>query len=231
MHLPLALLAFPLLAAAAQEEAARPVRVRTGATGLALLVPAPQETQGLRPLFNGEDLSGWVQKNGTADYRVEDDCVVGTTAEGSPNSFLCTDRDYGDFLLMFQVKVDPRLNSGVQIRSLSTPDYRDGRVHGYQVEIDSDGDSGYVYDESRRGWLSTERTNQVERGAFRPGEWNSYVVVCEGDHIRTFVNGYPVADLTDGMTAEGFIGLQVHSFDGESPAEVRWKNLFIKELD
>ena len=156
--------------------------------------------------------------------------IVGTTAEGSPNSFLCTTEDYGDFILMFQVKVDPRLNSGVQIRSLSKPDYNNGRVHGYQVEIDSDGDSGYVYDEARRGWLSTERDNQVDRGAFRVDEWNSYVVVCEGDRIQTFVNGYPVADLTDDMTAEGFIGLQVHAFNGDSPAEVRWKNIYIKKL-
>jgi hypothetical protein len=229
MHFPLALLALPMIATGYQEQPTRPARVQPGEAQLALIAPAPQK--GLRPLFNGEDLSGWVRKNGTADYRVEDGVIVGTTAEGSPNSFLCTDRDYGDFVLMFQVKVDPRLNSGVQIRSLSNPDYQDGRVHGYQVEIDSDGDAGYIYDEARRGWLSTERSNQVERGAFRPGEWNSYVVVCEGDHIQTFVNGHPVADLADDMTAEGFIGLQVHSFNGESPAEVRWKNIFIKEID
>ena len=187
-------------------------------------------SEGFRPLFNGEDLSGWEQKNGTAEYEVEDGAVLGTTAEGSPNSFLCTTEEYGDFILTFQVKVDPRLNSGVQIRS-NTKDGEDGRVFGYQVEIDSDGDSGYIYGEATgRGWLSTDREDQVERGAFRVDEWNSYVVICEGDRIQTFVNGYPVADLTDDMEDSGFIGLQVHSFRGDSPAQVRWKNIYIKEL-
>ena len=184
-----------------------------------------------RPLFNGTDLDGWEQKNGDADYRVEDACIVGTTAEGSPNSFLCTTEDYGDFVLMFRVKVDPRLNSGVQIRSESTPEYQDGRVHGYQVEIDSDGDAGYVYDEARRGWLSTERDDQVDAGHFRVDDWNHYVVICQGDRIQTFVNSHPVADLNDDMTPSGFIGLQVHAFGGDSPAEVRWADLYLLELD
>ena len=209
----------------------------TLATALAVflaIAPATPQDQApgpFRPLFNGEDLSGWEQKNGDADYRVEDGCIVGTTAEGSPNSFLCTTEDYGDFILLFRVKVDPRLNSGVQIRSESTPEYRDGRVHGYQVEIDSDGDSGYVYDEARRGWLSLDRENQVDTGHFRVDDWNSYVVICRSDRIQTFVNGHPVADLDDDMTPEGFIGLQVHSFGGDSPAEVRWTDLYLLDLD
>ena len=64
-------------------------------------------------------MNGWTQKNGTATYRVEDGTIVGKTNEGSPNSFLCTDKDYSDFELTFEVKVDDELNSGVQIRSKS----------------------------------------------------------------------------------------------------------------
>jgi len=191
---------------------------------------AEDQESGFAPLFNGEDLTGWEQINGSAEYWVEDGAIVGRTVEDSPNSFLCTKRDYDDFILLFQVKVDPRLNSGVQIRSNSTPDYRDGRVHGYQVEIDPVDESGYIYDEARRGWLSQDRKNQTERGVFKVDDWNSYVVICEGDRIQTFINGHPVADLTDEMTASGFIGLQVHSFRGDTPAEVRWKNIYIKEL-
>ncbi len=211
------------------------VRVLTSALTLCLLFGSSSLGQdaptGFRSLFNGTDFEGWEQINGTATYEVEDGkVIVGTTVSGSPNSFLCTKEDYGDFILMFQVKVDPRLNSGVQIRSNSTPDYRDGRVHGYQVEIDPVDESGYIYDEARRGWLSEERENQTALGVFRNDEWNSYVVVCDGDRIQTWINGYPVADLTDNMTASGFIGLQVHSFAGDSPAQVRWKNIFLKEL-
>ena len=95
-------------------------------------------------LFNGTDLAGWTQKNGTATYRVEEGVIIGKTAEGSPNSFLCTDKNYADFELTFEVNVDEGLNSGVQIRSRSEADYKNGRVHGPQVEIET---------VARRKWL------------------------------------------------------------------------------
>jgi hypothetical protein len=183
-------------------------------------------------LFNGENLDGWVQINGTADYKVEDGVIVGTTAEGSPNSFLCTKQLYGNFVLEFDVKVDDRLNSGVQVRSNSFPEYQNKRVHGYQVEIAADGFSGFVYDEARRGrWLSQERCDkEASDQAFKKGEWNHYLVICVGDHIMTWINGVAIADVVDAMTKVGFIGLQVHSFRGDTPAQVRWRNIRIREL-
>ena len=79
--------------------------------------PQAADTAGWVPLFDGKTLTGWTQKNGTATYRVENGTIVGRTATGSPNSFLCTEKEYGDFEFEFEVKVDDRLNSGVQIRS------------------------------------------------------------------------------------------------------------------
>jgi hypothetical protein len=182
-------------------------------------------------LFNGQDLTGWKQRNGTAVYKVEDGAIVGTTTKGSPNSFLCTEQDYGDFELEFEVKLDRQLNSGVQVRSLSTPEYQNGRVHGYQVEISTDGNAGFIYDEARRGWLSKDRSNAQAKAAFKDGQWNRYRVVCQGDSIKTWVNGVPVADLTDSMTKSGFIGLQVHSVGGDPHWQVRWRNLRLKKLE
>ncbi|MCA9226468.1 MAG: DUF1080 domain-containing protein, partial [Planctomycetales bacterium] len=101
------------------------------------------DNDGWVDLFNGKTLDGWTQKNGTATYRVEDGAVVGKTNEGSPNSFLCTDKDYGDFELTFEVKVDDALNSGVQIRSASIQEKNNGRVHGPQVEIATNGTAGF----------------------------------------------------------------------------------------
>ncbi len=181
-------------------------------------------------LFNGANLDGWEQLNGTAGYEVEDGTIVGTTAEGSPNSFLCTKEDFADFDLEFEVKVDPRLNSGVQFRSLSLKDYRNGRVHGYQVEI-ATSNPGRIYDEARRGRWLDNADPQTAGKAFNVGEWNKYRVLCVGDSIKTWVNGEPIADMKDSMTAKGFIGLQVHSFRGDSPAQVRWRNIRIKELN
>ncbi len=181
-------------------------------------------------IFDGKTLNGWKQINGTATYKVEDGAIVGTTAQGSPNSFLCSEKHYGDFELEFEVKVDTDLNSGCQIRSNSLKDYQNGRVHGYQVEIATNGNAGFIYDEARRGWLSKDRSDEAARAAFKDGEWNKYRIVCKGDSLKTWVNGVPVADVTDSMTASGFIGLQVHSVSGDPKWQVRWRNLKLREL-
>jgi hypothetical protein len=160
--------------------------------------------------------------------------VVGTTAEGSPNSFLCTEKDYGDFELRFEVKVDDALNSGVQIRSVSEPEIKKGRVHGPQVEIATNGTAGFVYGEALgTGWLSKDRNNAKAKAAFKKGQWNKYRVRAVGKKIKTWVNGTPVANLVDDQSKmlKGFIALQVHSIKrGTGPYEVRWRNIRIKDL-
>ena len=81
------------------------------------LTGTAKDTGGWLDLFDGTTLSGWEQRNGTAHYSISDSAVVGRTTDGSPNSFLCTKKKYGDFELEFDVMCDPKLNSGVQIRS------------------------------------------------------------------------------------------------------------------
>ena len=205
------------------------VVVLWGGAALSAAEPEP----GWVALCNGRNLDGWVQHNGTATYRWEDGAVVGRTAENSPNSFLCTVKDYGDFELKFDVKVDDQLNSGVQIRSISKPEIKNGRVHGPQVEIAAGGASGYIYGEGlTMGWLSKQRDPKLN-AAFKKGEWNQYVVKAVGKSIKTWINGVPVADLTDEETNQscGFIGLQVHGIQrGTGPYEVRWRNLTLKDL-
>jgi hypothetical protein len=187
-----------------------------------------------RPLFDGESLSGWTRLNGEAEYTVEDGAIVGTTKADTPNTFLATEETYGDFALELEFLVDPDINTGVQVRSLSLPDYRDGRVHGYQVEIDPSERAwtAGVYDEARRGWLYPLSLNEPARAAFRPGEWNTLYVECLGNEIRTWLNGVAAADLVDAMTPEGFIALQVHSVKEEDAGKtVRWRNIRIKTGD
>ncbi len=184
------------------------------------------------PLFDGKSLDGWTRRGGKAVYTVEGHAIVGTTAPDTPNSFLCTDRFFSDFDLEYEFKVDPKLNSGVQIRSNSFPAYQDGRVHGYQVEIDPS-ERAYtagIYDEARQGWLAPLDQNEAARKAFRQDEWNKVRVLAIGDSIRTWLNGVPAADLHDDLTPLGFIGLQVHSSDEASPLSVRWRNLRIRDF-
>ena len=182
-------------------------------------------------LFNGKDLGGWSQKNGTATYRIENETIVGKTAQGSPNSFMCTTQDYANFELTFEVNDDSGLNSGVQIRSLSKADFNNGRVHGPQVEIESaPGESGYVYSEGTgRGWITKQ---QPVKDAYQNGKWNRFVVRANGDRIQTWVNGISIADCIDTESSKkGFIGLQVHGIKRDTgPFEVRWRDIRVREL-
>ena len=205
------------------------------------------EQSNAMPLFNGKDFSNFEIRSGTAEYSLEPGGVIlGKTVEGSPNTFLTTKKEYCDFVLEFDVKVDKELNSGVQIRSHvgdGTEKYKGkngkavpkDRVHGYQVEITNAerGVAGGIYDEARRGWLDdlSKRSGDAHKTAFKNNEWNHYKIVAQGDHIRTWVNGVPCADLKDDMDKCGIIGFQVHGIKkGTGPYEVRWKNITIREL-
>lgn len=192
------------------------------------LLPA----QTWKPLFNGKDLSGWKQLNGKARYTVQNGEIVGTTVMGEPNSFLATDKEYGDFILEFEYKVDSTMNSGVQFRSLSTPDYKNGRVHGYQFEIDPSkrGWTGGIYDEARRDWLYTMDLNPAAKTAFKQGQWNKARIECIGNTLRTWVNGVPAAYVIDDLTPKGFIALQVHAIGDQKEAgrQIRWRNLRVQ---
>lgn len=193
----------------------------------------PAEAEPVIELFDGSTLSGWIQRGGKAAYTVENGCIVGRTAPNQPNSFLCTTAEYADFVLSLEFKVDSELNSGVQIRSQSDPSYQSGRVHGYQIEIDP-GErawTGGIYEEGRRGWLDDLSENPGARAAFRQGEWNSLRVEAIGERIRTWINDVPAADLHDGMTAAGFIALQVHGVGGRvEPLEVRWRHVRLRPI-
>ncbi|HSJ04845.1 MAG TPA: SMP-30/gluconolactonase/LRE family protein [Verrucomicrobium sp.] len=202
------------------------------AASLSLLLASTLSAADWVPLFDGKTLEGFTQKGGKATYKVEEEAVVGTTAPNTPNSFLCTNKDYGDFVLELEFKVDPRMNSGVQFRSESKPDYKNGQVHGYQFEIDPADRawSGGIYDEGRRGWLASLETNDVARYAFKQNDWNKLRVEAVGERIRTFLNDIPAADLKDGMTPKGFIALQVHGVGkNESEMQVRWRKIRLME--
>lgn len=217
-----------------------------------LCLAAAQKGDGWVPLFDGKTLNGWSVHSGFAKYHVTDGEVVGTAVKGSPNSFLCTDKEYGDFALEFEVKCDPNLNSGVQIRSHIAKEemafvFRDDkgqpqtvkipadRVYGYQVEIATarSRSSGGIYDEARRGFFIAAVPRDSAAGtAFKDNEWNAYRIECKGSSVKTWINGVACANLLDSLDAKGVIGLQVHGIGNKEfqPYQVRWRNLRIKEL-
>ena len=196
------------------------------------------EERAYKSIFDGKTLKGWTQRNGTATYRIENEVIIGKTTEGSPNSFLCSDMEYGNFDLRFDVKVDDGLNSGVQIRSQTRGGFK-GRVNGPQVEIESSGEkgaeAGYIYGEAAGGWM-TPKAKLIPHKHFKDGKWNSYRVLAKDANIKVCIKHNLISDLTHEEKfkshPKGFIGLQVHSIGKRTgPFEVRWRNLKLKELD
>jgi len=183
-------------------------------------------------LFNGKDFTGWKQLNGKARYEIQNGEIIGTTVAGEPNSFMATEKDYGDFILELEYKVPQGMNSGIQFRSLSKPDYMNGRVHGYQFEVDPSDRAwtGGIYDEARRDWLYTLEYNPAAKSAFKKDQWNKIRLECIGTSLRTWVNGIPAAHVVDDVTLSGFIALQVHAIgkDDVPGKQIRWRNIRIQ---
>lgn len=209
---------------------------------LAAVIPGPAVADdGWKTLFDGKTLNGWTRAaRGVAEYDVREGAIHGVTVEGSENTFLASNEEFGDFELQFEVKVHNQLNSGVQIRSReqTKEDGNEGRFFGPQVEIEaSPGQSGYIYGEATGlGWLSEAPKNKSHSHShIKNDEWNKYRVVAKGARIQTWINGQKVADLThDGIYKthpKGKIGLQVHGIKrGTGPFDVSWRNIRIKQL-
>jgi Domain of Unknown Function (DUF1080) len=199
---------------------------------MATAAPVVSQSPPWKSLFNGASLDGWYVCNGTAPFTVEAGAIVGRTVVTSPNSFLCSRDQYGDFILEYEVQVTTNLNSGVQIRSIADPAVKGGRVHGLQVEVDPSerARTGGLYDESRRGWLFTLDELPAAKRAFRMGTWNRFRVEAIGNSVRTWVNDVPVASILDDLTPRGILALQVHGIGNDSShagEAVRFRNLRI----
>ena len=182
-------------------------------------------------LLEDNTLKNFVRLNGNAEFKVVDGNLIGTSKLNTPNSFLATKKTYRDFILEFEVIIDYGLNSGVQFRSESIEEYLNGRVHGYQCEIETSSRkwAGGIYDEARRGWLYPLTRNEIGQRAFRNGTWNKYRIEAIGNSIKAFVNGVETSNLIDDMTKEGFIAFQVHGISNkeEEGKKVKWRNIRI----
>jgi hypothetical protein len=188
-----------------------------------------------KQLFNGKDLKNWKILNGTASFVVEDGCITGISALNTPNTFLATKTDYTNFILEYEMKMDEGLNSGVQIRSHSLPEYENGRVHGLQVECDDSKRawSGGIYDEARKGWRYPLEYNPSSKKAYQRGQWNRFVILAYEDRIITWINDRVCANLVEETPETGFIALQVHAIDNAELAgrKIQWRNIRIRLAD
>jgi hypothetical protein len=188
-------------------------------------------------LYNGKNLNGWKKLGGNTEFRADGEAITGTSKMGEPNVFLTTTKTYGDFILEFEFRAETGLNSGVQFRSQSKKDYENGRVHGYQYEIDTEPRawSAGIYAESTpRLWLYPLTYNQPARSAYKPNEWNQARIEAVGTSIRTWLNGVECSSILDDVFTRGFIALQVHNIGRNTALEgkqVSWRNIRICTTD
>jgi hypothetical protein len=190
---------------------------------------------GYTNLFNGKNLQGWKILAGKADYKVENGGITGTAVLNSGNTFLVTEKEYGDFILELDAKTESnQTNSGVQLRSHYNPAGKDGKglVYGRQCEIDPSDRawSGGVYDEGRRDWLYPMELNAKAKTAWKNGAFNHIKIECIGNITKTWINGVATAYVVDTLDSKGFIGLQVHAINdaGQAGKKIFFKNIRIK---
>lgn len=204
------------------------------------LAEKPTVEEGFTALIPGSDLAGWKIVGGNGEFKAEDGVIIGTGKNVKGNTFLISEKLYGDFDFRFEMKFDSLDgNSGMMFRGLQR-EGENGRVYGYQCEHDNKKQRAWtagLYDEDRRKWLvpgkehsGAEFTEQGKK-LIKWDDWNEIRILCEGNHLQIFLNGEPRVDFTDtdekNATAEGFFGMQVHS---GKKTDVRWRNLRIKEL-
>lgn len=175
------------------------------------------------PLFNGKDLSGWVN-HGEESWYADNGMIVGASSSKGGYGYLATNKNYEDFILRLDFRLEADGNSGVFFRStLQGTD-----ITGWQVEVAPPGDdSGGIYESGGRGWLF--QIPEEKEDILKPGDWNDLVVLLKGDRVMTWLNGEMMTDLKDEAIrkGKGVIALQVHS-GGE--VAVRWREIYLREM-
>lgn len=210
------------------------------------LLNAPQLTfaqcydgpAGFTPIFNGEDLTGWVAE-GATEYEedgqtkpvwtVEDGLLV---CQGKGFGFLRYDKPLSDFVLRLQYRMSPGCNSGVGIRAQAfDPDNPDTRpsVSGYEIQILDDSDKPPTKHSSG----SLYRYLAPAVNATRPaGAWNHLEVICLRDYICVILNGevlhnfnqQAIEQLRD-KPLSGFISVQNHG------GRIEFRSIRLRELE
>lgn len=188
-----------------------------------------------KSLFDGKTLNGWSPKQGTMTFEVVNGEIVGTCSAG-PSTFLCTDKEYTDFIFTCEMKWEVDGNSGVQIRSRIRKDPNRNTVIGPQAEMEDlakkgRGWSGGIYGQSCGGWFYPLKApeHKLLKNVIDRSGWNRLTIKVKGNVFKTWVNGIPAAHWIDAKNEfpTGFIGLQVH---GGKQGIIHWRNLKIREL-
>lgn len=201
--------------------------------------PEPSLEEGFTSLYKDGDLSDWVQHGGAHTFEAKEGLIEGSCVRGQVSAYLCTKKDFKDFILTTEIQWLEDMNTGLLIRSKVRPSKtKKGKeiseAYGPQIEMEGfakpdRGWSGGLYRQGCGGWtypLWLEQHTEA-RIALKKDQWNRVTIKAKGDSIKTWINGVPAANWIDPEFFEGFIGLQVHSGKG---GKVQFRNIHIKEL-
>ena len=190
---------------------------------------------GFVPIFNGKDLSGWtIRGQYGPGYVVEGGKIV-CPADGGGNLF--TEKEYANFILRFEFKLEEGSNNGIGIRA---PYEGDAAYKGMEIQI-LDHDAPVYRGKLRPAQYHGSIYDVVaaKTGYLKPtGEWNVEEIIADGRHIKVTLNGTVIVDANlDDVTdpavlkkhpglarATGHIGLLGHH------SRVEFRNMRAKEL-
>ena len=185
----------------------------------------PQPNEQWVQLFNGKDLTNWVEV-GKEKWTIEDGTIHGVGVT-SAYGYLRTEKKYKDFWLSLRFKCEADGNSGVYFHT----EFKEGTVDvasGKQFEIDRvpNHHTGGLYGDGRAwfAWPSPEYEHVI-----RPTDWNDMLLKVEGNHMVAILNGIEVLNFTDPAprSSDGYIALQLHS-GGEG--NMRFKDIYVRDL-
>lgn len=195
--------------------------------------PEPNLSKGFTSLYNGKNLNGWTPKGGTCLFEAKGDTIVGTCVEGSPSTYLSTDKiDYADFIFTAELKWEVNGNSGVMFRAQAKPGKDSEMVFGPQAEMEgfqARGWSGGIYGQSAGGWYYPLwlEAHADARKAIKKDGWNRITIQAQDNTFKTWINGIPAGHLKNDVYKQGFFSLQVHK--GKA-GTIHFRNILVKEL-
>ncbi len=227
----------------------------TGLLAFALLVGcatinrANNPPAGFTALFNGTDLAGW-RGGDTFDHRKYLDMPEDKRAEQDAKwtedmkkhwsvqngefvndgngKYATTTKDYGDFELFVDYKTVAKADSGIYLRGVPQVQIWDF-TETAKFSIGADKGSGGLWNNSP----GTPGKDPLVLADKPFGEWNKFRILMVGSRVTVWLNGKLVVDHANmenyydrkkGIPAKGPIQLQTHG------GEIRWRNVFIREI-
>jgi hypothetical protein len=200
---------------------------------------AEEVAEGFVPLFDGKSLDGWIGLDGTTDSYYAKDGMLVCKSTGKVHIF--SEKEYADFVLRLQIKMDPGGNNGIGIRTQIS---KQPHLYGMEIQVleddyYADGDPIKLKNYQHHG--SIYGVVPAKTGHLKPaGQWNDQEIVCDGRHVKITLNGTVIVDADldevqplDGKEHPGLkyttgrISFHAH---GNYGAEVFFRNVRIKEL-